>query len=541
MKRNRWLCLAMAGLMTVSMFLAGCGGNGNSTTAAGGETKAGGTQGTTEANAGAGTETGAATTGKDSLIIGHWGDPPSLDPNNSMNDCSMRVTTNVFDTLVRMDEHFKAQPCIAESWTISDDGTEYTFKIRGDVKFHNGDLLTVDDVVFSIDRGINSPKASPSYGKVAGVEKVDDQHVKVILKAPYNQAQILANLALPFGPIMSKSYVESVGDEEFARKPMGTGPYKFVEWVKGEKVILEANEDYFMGAPSIKHVELVTIADTSAALLNLESGDIDAYCDIQTSDYGLAQSNPDIKIVEGNALGYEFLQFNTKKAPFDNVKVRQAVAYALDKDAMLQGINDGIGTKLDTVVLEDAIGYTDKITKYDYNLEKAKALLAEAGYPDGFTCDIHVISDLYAKYAQVLQSSLLEIGIKAEIKQEELSAYKVTTGGGNYDMAINGCSFTVMDVYESCGDSVIGSKIGETNNTFYDNPRVNELFDEALVTVDDAKLGTLYEEILVTLSEDVPIVPFIWRVRNVTCNKDLNIPYMDPYAFHYLKDWSWSS
>ena len=88
---------------------------------------------------------------------------------------------------------------------------------------------------------------------------------------------------------------------------------------------------------------------------------------------------------------------------------------------------------------------------------------------------------------------------------------------------------------------MIGSKIGETNNTFYDNPRVNELFDEALVTVDDAKLGTLYEEILVTLSEDVPIVPFIWRVRNVTCNKDLNIPYMDPYAFHYLKDWSWSS
>ena len=117
MKRNRWLCLAMAGLMTASMFLAGCGGNGNSTTAAGGETKAGGTQGATEANAGAGTETGAATTGKDSLIIGHWGDPPSLDPNNSMNDCSMRVTTNVFDTLVRMDEHFKAQPCIAESWT----------------------------------------------------------------------------------------------------------------------------------------------------------------------------------------------------------------------------------------------------------------------------------------------------------------------------------------------------------------------------------------------------------------------------------------
>ena len=327
---------------------------------------------------------------KDTLIIGHWSDPPSLDPNNALNDCSMRVTTNVFDTLVRMDAHFTPQPCIAESWEISDNQMEYTFKIRNDVKFHNGDLLTVDDVVFSIDRGINSPKASPSFSHVKSVEKVDDSHVKIILNAPYNQ--ILACLALPFGPIMSKSYVETVGDEQFAREPMGTGPYKFVNWVRGEKVVLEANEDYFLGAPAIKHVEWVTIADTSAALLNLESSDIDAYCDIQTSDYVLANANDNIKIVEGDALGYEFIEFNTAKAPFDNVKVRQAIAYAVDKDAMLLGVNDNIGTKIDSVVLKDALGYTDKIATYEYNLEKAKALLAEAGYPDGFTCDIHTPS-----------------------------------------------------------------------------------------------------------------------------------------------------
>lgn len=516
MKMKKWLSLAIAGAMVLSVALVGCAPKPGPSSS--------------------GSEVYAE---KDTLIIGHWSDPPSLDPNNALNDCSMRVTTNVYDTLVRMDAHFTAQPCIAESWKISDDGLEYTFKIRDDVKFHNGDLLTVDDVVFSVDRGINSPKASPSFSRVESVEKVGEHHVKITLKAPYNQ--ILANLALPFGPIMSKSYVESIGDEEFARKPMGTGPYKFVEWVKGEKVVLEANEDYFLGAPAIKNVELVTIADTSAALLNLESGDIDAYCDIQTSDYALAQSNQNIKIVEGNALGYEFLQFNTAKAPFDNVKVRQAVVCALDKDALLQGINDNIGTKVDTVVLSDGIGYTDKIKTYSYNLEKAKVLLTEAGYPDGFTCDIHVPSAVYGKYAQVLQSSLREIGITASIKQEELSAYKVSTGGGDYDMAINGCSFTVMDVWESCSDSVYGPKIGDTNSTFYDNPRVNELFEEALVTVDEECLAELYEEILVILSEDVPIMPFIWRVRNVTCHKDLNIPYMDPYAFHYLHEWCWNS
>ncbi len=517
--KRKGMCLFMAMVLTVSVLFAGCGDD------AGDAPK-------TE-----NTEEGAAGEVKDSLIIGHYGDPPSLDPNNSLNDCAMRVTTNIYDTLVRMDEHFKAQPCIAESWTVSEDGLEYIFKIREKVKFHNGEELTADDVVFSIERDLDFPKASPSYNKVKGVEKVDEHNVKVTLIAPYNQ--ILANLALPFGPIMSKAYVESVGDEEFGRTPMGTGPYKFVEWVKGEKVVLEANEEYFLGEPQIKHVELVTIADTSAALLNLESGDIDAYCDIQTSDYALAQQNTNIKIVEGDALGYEFVQFNTKKAPFDNVKVRQAVAFALDKESMLVGINDNIGTKIDTVITEDGIGYTDKIALYDYNLDKAKALLEEAGYPDGFDCDIHVPSDLYGKYAQVLQSSLSEIGIRAEIKQEELSAYKVTTGGGNYDIAINGCSFTVMDVFESCGDLTYGKKIGDTNSTFYDNPRVNELYDEALVTVDEERLGEIYEEILVILNEEIPLVPFIWRVRNVTCDKHLNIPFMDPYAFHFLQSWSW--
>ena len=516
MNMKKYLSFALATVMLLSLALSGCGNASDSSSASG--------------------EPGAP---KDTLVIGHWSDPPSLDPNNSMNDCSMRITTNVFDTLVRMDEHFTPQPCIAESWEISEDQKEYTFKIRTDVKFHNGDLLTVDDVVFSIDRGINSPKASPSFSRVESVEKVDDEHVKIILKAPYNQ--ILACLALPFGPIMSKSYVESVGDEEFAKNPMGTGPYKFVDWVKGEKVVLEANEDYFLGAPSIKHVEWVTIADTSAALLNLESGDIDAYCDIQTSDYKLAQSNDEIKIVEGNALGYEFVQFNTQKAPFDNVKVRQAIAYALDKDAMLAGVNDNIGAKIETFILSDGVGYTDKIHTYPYDLERAKELLAEAGYPDGFTCDISTPSALYAKYAQVLQSSLREIGITANIKQEELSAYKVSTASGDYDIAINGCSFTVMDVYESCGERVYGPKIGETNNTFYNDPEVNAWFEEALMTVDQDKLASLYENILIKLSEDVPEIPFIWRVRNITCDKDLNIPSVDPYAFHYLWDWSWNS
>lgn len=474
---------------------------------------------------------------KDTLILGHWGDPPTLDPNNALNDCAMRVTTNVYDTLIRMNSHFEPEGYLAESWTVSDDGYEYTFKIREGVKFHNGDLLTVEDVYFSIDRGINTPKSSPSYSHVASVEIVDDQHVKVVLNSPSTIA--LAKLALPFGPILSKKYVEEVGEEELGRKPMGTGPFKFVEWVKGEKVVLEANENYFKGAPAIKQVTLIVIPDTNAALLNLESGDIDAYSDILTSDYEIAKQNENVKVNEGVALGYELIEFNLKKEPFNDVRVRQAICHAIDKDGLLAGINEGVGQVVHTSILSDGIGYTDKINVYEYDLDKARALLKEAGYEDGFSCDIHVYMDLYSKYAQVLQSSLGEIGIKAEIKQEEISAYNVTRQGGKYDMTITGCSFTAMDVYESTADGLMTKFIGVTNHSGYSNEKLDALFEEALLTTDTDKLGELYEQILIILSEDVPQMPIIWRERNIAAHKNLQIPFIDPYGFHFLYEWKW--
>ena len=143
---------------------------------------------------------------KDTLKIAHHGDVPSLDTHNALNDNSMRVMTNIYDPLVRMDKDFKPVPCIAEEWEVSEDGTEYTFYIKEGVKFHNGDDLTIDDVVFSIERGMESPQASPSFGRVIGVEAVGDNAVKIKLDGPYSQ--MLANLALPVAGIISEKVVK---------------------------------------------------------------------------------------------------------------------------------------------------------------------------------------------------------------------------------------------------------------------------------------------------------------------------------------------
>lgn len=200
MKKIISMMLAVA----LTMSLAACGGNGN------------GSQTGDPATSGGGTA-------KDSMIIGHYGDTPNFDTHNNLNDNGMRINLSVYDPLVRMDNTtYQIAPCIAESWTISDDGTEYTFTIKSGVKFSDGTDMTIDDVVFSLERGMAMPMAVPSFARVVGVEKVDESNVKVILDGPY--PEFLFAMALPTAGILSKAAFESMGEDAYALNPVTTGP-----------------------------------------------------------------------------------------------------------------------------------------------------------------------------------------------------------------------------------------------------------------------------------------------------------------------------
>lgn len=476
---------------------------------------------------------------KDTLVIGHYGDTPNFDTHDNLNDNGMRINMAIYDPLVRMDsETYQIEPCVAESWTISEDGTEYTFAIKPGVKFSDGTDMTVDDIVFSMERGMKMPMAVPTFARVVGVEKVDDSHVKMILDGPY--PEFLFAVALPTAGILSKAAFESMGEEAYAKAPVTTGPYYVSEWKAGEKVVLKANEYYHMGEVPIKNVEYRVIADPNSAVLNLESGDVDAYVDVPQSSFSRIEKNDKLVLHTGQAFGMNFIQLNCSIAPFNDPNARKAMAYAVDKEAMLQGILNGVGKVADTFATEEYLGYTEDVTKYPYDIEKAKELFNQAGVDENTTLDIILYNPTSSKFAQVIQNSLHEIGINAEIHQMERAAFEDAALAGDSHIIVDGGTFTAPTVDEVLYTAVHSSQFEVRNYSKYSNPEVDKLMDEARVTLDETKRGEIYQELLKLLSEELPLIPTIWNTKNIAASKDLQGVTANPWSFYNLYEMSWS-
>ena len=513
---KKLISLLLAGAMALS--LAACGGDNEPD------------------GSGSGSQQGGEV--KDTLVIGHYGDTPNFDTHNNLNDNGMRINLSVYDPLVRMDSTtYEIEPCIAESWTVSDDGTEYTFQIKSGVKFSDGTEMTVDDVVFSLQRGMEMPMAVPSFARVTGVEKVDDSHVKVILDGPY--PEFLFAMALPTAGIMSKAAYESMGEEAYAQRPVTTGPYKVVDWTVGEQVVLEANEYYHMGEVPIKNVIYQVIADANSAVLSLESGDIDAYVDVPQSSFKRIEENEDLTLHKGQAFGMNFIQINCSIPPFDNVTARQALAYATDKESMLYGILEGDGTIVDTFALPEYLGYTDDVTKYPYDLDKAKELFDQAGVDSSTPIEIILYNTKASRLAQVLQNSLREIGIEAKISQLERSAFDAAAVAGTANIIVDGGTFTAPTIDEILYSAIHSSQMEIRNYSKYSSAKADELLETARVTLDEDERAAIYEELLILISDDVPLIPTIWNTKNIAADKDLKGVASNPWSFYNLYEFSW--
>lgn len=519
---KKLVSILLASAMMLSM--AACGGSGASQA------------GSAAASGGSSAASGAGTA-KDTLIIGHYGDTPNFDTHNNLNDNGMRINMAIYDPLVRMDNTtYELKPCIAESWSISDDGKEYTFKIKSGVKFTDGSDMQLSDVVFSLQRGMRMPMAVPSFARVKGVEAVGEDSVKVTLDGPY--PEFLFAMALPTAGILSEKANTDMGDEAFAKNPVTTGPYMVKEWKVGEKVVLEANPSYHMGEVPIKHVEYRVIADANAAVISLESGDIDAYIDVPQSSFKRIQENDKLELHSGKAFGFRMLEINCSKAPFDNVKARQAMAYATDRESILYGIFDGDGEMIDTFALPNYLGYTDAVTKYPYDLEKAKALFAEAGVTEGTELSILVYDARMSKVAQVIQNSLAEIGITLNIQQMERSAFDDAAKNGLCNLISDGATFTAPTIDEAIYSMVHTKEL--LNNAKYDDATVDKLLDDARVATDEAARAKLYEELLIKLSNDVPVIPVMWSTKNIAANKGLQGVTANPWSFYNVYEFSWA-
>ncbi|WP_250229405.1 ABC transporter substrate-binding protein [Anaeropeptidivorans aminofermentans] len=488
MKRKISIVLAMV-MIALSVF-SGCGNSASS--------------------AEKGDPSGAA--GKDSLLWGVNAEASSLDPATSKDTVTHMMMFQIFDALVKEDptDYTKLVPGLAESWEFSEDNTEITFHLREGVKFHNGDTMTADDVFFSLQRSLESSYSSGISEPIDHFEKVDDKTVKCVLKYPYGPIlDVMTNMT--FGIVSKRAVEEAEANKiDFARNPVGTGAYKMAEWRSGDALVLEKFDDYYDGAAKISKLTYKLVPDAASGAIALEDGTLDAYYNVAQSDYQHMMNLENIGYVECPGVGLHHITFNVTDGIFSDKRIRQAVAYALDRDAIVLGGAEGYAEVANCLSPTSVFGYLDDFEWYEQDLDKAKDLLAEAGYPNGFDAVFSMQgSDLYMKPAEVVQDQLRKIGINITFNKMERAAYLEDVGGNrNFVASLRMINATVRDA-----DSVVTRRFhtemlgGGNNYSGYSNPTVDELIEKARMTIDSEERIKIYREINDILKEDVPLIP----------------------------------
>ena len=476
---------------------------------------------------------------KDTVTVVEKADLATLDPTVSTD--RRQPCFQIYDTLVRDDENKAGAvvPALAKSWEISKDGKEVTFSIRENVKFHNGDTLTAEDVAFSINKSIKSPFVQMVASSMSSAEVVDNNTVKVKLKYAYGP--ILGCFTCQEMSILNKKAYEA-DPKGFGRKPVGTGPYRLKEWIPGDKIVLEAFPDYYRGQAPIKNLIYKIIVDASAALVALENGEVDILVNPDQADRKNIMGNKNLAFYECDANAIQLISFNNSKGIFSNKKLREAVSYAVDKDAIILGAKEGVATRVEIPIIPGYAGYPENIKGNPYDPEKAKQLLAEAGYPDGFKVKMKTIdSEIYTKPTQIIQDQLRKIGIDVEIEIEERAKWMADiVTNSNYDITFWAIVAVVNDA-DFCVYTQFNSKNTGGNGNFAECkiPELDVLLEQGRASQNAAERKQIYGEVCNIIKNESVIVPLLMGKRQLATNKDLKGVKINPAMKYYAYDWSW--
>ncbi len=459
------------------------------------------------------------------LVFGRSGDSVGLDPARETDGESYYGCTQVYDNLVEFKEGTtEVQPALAKSWDISADGLEVMFHLRSGVKFHDGTAFNADAVVFSLGRQLYEDHPYHDYGPwkywgymdmsniIQDIIAVDDMTVKFVLKK--KEAPFIANLAMDFAGIVSPAAVEKWG-EDFPNHPVGTGPFKFVSWKKEDSIVFEKNADYWRRPAYLDRVILKVIPDATARYLALQKGEVDLIDFPSPEDLADMKANADIKVIQQEGLNVGYLAFNCDREPFGDKRVRQALNYAVNKAEIITGVYGTAGTPAKNPLPPTMWSYNDSIVDYEYNPAKAKALLAEAGYPDGFSTTLWAmpVARPYnpngRKVAEIMQAHLAEIGVEAEIVSYDWGTYLEKTDHGEHDMALLGWTGDNGDPDNFLWVllSIPAAEVPAGNISFWRNEEFNSLIKDAKETMDVAKREDLYKKAQVIFHEEAPWLP----------------------------------
>lgn len=489
MKKNSKLFSVLALVLSLGLFTTGCGNSGT--------------------DKDPGTDSGPK---KDILIVGQGADAKSLDPHASNDQPSSRVIKQINDTLIYQNEEMELLPSLAESWKQLDELT-YEFKLKKGVKFHNGEELKASDVKFTLLRALESPNVGHIVGAIdpTKIEISDDYTIKISTKEPF--APLLAHLAHPSSSILNEKAVTEAGDD-YGQNPVGTGAFKFVKWTTGDKIELTRFDEYHGEAPKYKDLTFRAIVEGTNRTIELETGAIDIAYDVLPTDMSRVEGNSELTLNKKENLSTNYIGFNVAKKPFDNVKVRQAINHALDKESIIKNVLVGSGKVPKGPLAPIVWGAAEGLPSYDFNIEKAKQLLADAGYPDGFKTTLWTNDNtIRINIATIVQNQLKQIGIEVDTQVVEWGAYLDGTAKGEHDMFILGWTTVTGDADYGLYPLFHSSQFGDAGNrTFYKNDRVDELLVKGRASADPAERKAAYDEVQKLVNDEAPWV-FLYNAQ----------------------------
>ena len=419
-------------------------------------------------------------------------EPPHLDPTSAAAGAIDSVLySNVFEGLTRFMSDGSVVAGLAESWEISEDGTTYTFALRDGVTFHDGTTMDAEDVKFTLDRARAEDSANAQKSLFAGISEVtviDPTTVEVKLSAP--DGKFLFNMAWGDAVIVAPESIENI-----KQTPIGTGPFKFDNWVQGDRIEISRNPDYWGDAPALEAATFKFISDPTAAFAAMMAQDIDAFAGFPAPE-NLPQfeADPRFQVLVGSTEGETILSTNNKLPPLDDVRVREAIAHAIDRQAIIDGAMFGLGTPIGTHFAPHNPDYVDLTAQSNYDPEKSKALLAEAGYADGFTTTLKLPPPSYARRGgEIIASQLRAVGIETEITNLEWAQWLEEVFRGK-DFGLTIVSHT--EPFD------IGIYARPDYYFQYDNPAFQELMTTLGATSDPAARSELLTQAQTIIADD---------------------------------------
>ena len=476
MKKKLMAFLLLASLLCAA--LTGCGGSSTEKTPEGGQT-----------------QTGSTDAVANEITVGIAQDlDDSLDPHLAVAAGTKEVMFNVFEGLMKPTSTGDLTPAVAESYTVSEDRLTYTFTLREGVKFHNGDEVTAEDVVYSISRCADTTDGTPlveAFSVIQSVEAVDERTVTITISEPSNE----------FISYMTTAILPADYDQQDTA-PVGTGPFKFVSRAAQDNIVLERFDEYWGTPAYLDKVTFKIMENADSLVMSLQSGAIDL-CSHLTSTQ-VAQLGDDFYVAEGTMNLVQALYLNNAEKPFDDVRVRQALCYAVDKQGIIDLAFDGYGSPIGSSMYPAFGKYFDEslTNYYTKDVEKAKSLLADAGYPNGFEMTITVPSNYqpHIDTAQVLVEQLKEIGVTAKIELVEWGTWVSDVYAGRQFQStvvgVDASNMTARALLERF-TSDYGKNFINYNNADYD-----ALFQQALVTYDDGEQTAIYKAMEKNLTEN---------------------------------------